>query len=94
MHVQRVILNLYVYEAFLECYSMGFSDACPFKTFILLVFCTFSGDVGELKQVTLIFWWCKDLRVCVDKAGRRRFVSPVHGSSVTCNFFVEKSDGF
>ncbi len=71
----------------------GVSDACPFKTFILLVFCTFSGDVGELKQVTLIFLCVQGFEVCVDKAGRTFCVS-CSGKFCDMQFFCEKSDGF
>lgn len=64
----------------------GVSDACSFRTHMSLYYSFFVHFLGTLEtQVTLIFFVCKDLRSVMTKLGER-FMSPVQGRSVTCNF--------
>lgn len=74
----------------------GVSDACSFRTHTPLyysLFVIFLGTMEGSKQEMHIFFVRKGLRSVLTKPGEC-FVSPVQGSSVTCSFFCEKSDGF
>lgn len=70
----------------------GVSDACPFKTFILLVFCTFSGDVVELKQVMLIFLCARIWGLCWQSW--ENVLCLLFREVLWHAIFCEKSDGF
>lgn len=96
LHVQRGCPNLYVYEAFLECYAAGFQTHAHFRTHTPLyysLFVIFLGTMKASKQVMQIFLCARVYGLC-----RQSW------ENVLCLlfrevlwhavFFCEKSDGF